>query len=485
MDASNQARPLLIGRAREQEELQHALDTAEPQLIAVYGRRRVGKTHLVRTFFGSRIMFELVGTARTSSSQQLKNFSLALYSRMGYAIGVPASWSDAFQLLQQYLESKLAAGDKQVVFLDELPWLASRRSGFLEAFAYFWNSWGTRQNNLIVVICGSAASWMIRKVVQDKGGLHNRVTLRLLVLPFTLKEAEAFLARKAPGMNRRLILELYMALGGIPYYLGYVRAGRSAAQNIQAIVFDKAAPLAEEFASLYASLFDDHEKHVAVIRALKERKSGLSGPEITARTRIAKGGGLTRTLEELELAGFVRRMPSFTRHKRGGNYQLTDPFTLFHLTWVEGHDRPLDADRWVALHSTPAWHAWSGYAFEMTCLQHVRQIKQSLGIAGISSESTSWRHDSTGPHDSGAQIDLLIDRRDQVINLCEIKFTNEPFTVSAGYAKELLNKQSVFRKKTRTRKAILITLISAQGLQANSHSQGLISNTVTADALFS
>jgi uncharacterized protein len=484
MKSQIQSKPSLIGRKQELERLRHALSTPGPQLIAVYGRRRVGKTYLVRTFFDTRIVFELVGANKTSAKQQLKNFSQVLFSH-GYAVGAPPSWSDAFLMLQQYLEQKLASGDKQVVFLDELPWLASRKSGFLEAFSYFWNSWGTRQQNLIVVICGSAAAWMMRKVLQDKGGLHNRVTLKLQVLPFTLKETEAFLAERAPGLNRRLILELYMALGGIPYYLGYVRAGQSAAQNIQAIVFDKAAPLAGEFNSLYASLFDDHERHVAVIRFLKKKQCGFTSNEIAAHTKLTRGGGLTRTLEELEQTGFIQHLPSFTGPKRGMTYKLVDPFTLFHLTWVEINGRPLDADRWTALHSTPAWHAWSGYAFEMACLQHVRQIKASLGIAGVFSESTSWRHVSTGPHDPGAQIDLLIDRKDQVINLCEIKFTNDPFTVSANYAKDLRNKESVFRKKTGTKKAIFITLISAQGLDANSHSLGLIANTVTADALFS
>lgn len=483
MNSPVRSKPLLIGREREQEQLEHALSTPGPQLIAVYGRRRVGKTYLVRTFFDSRIVFELVGANKTSAKQQLKNFSQVLFSR-GHAVGVPASWSDAFLMLQQYLEPKLTSADKQVIFLDELPWLASRKSGFLEAFTHFWNSWGTRQQNLIVVICGSAAAWMIRKVLQDRGGLHNRVTLRLQVLPFTLKETEAFLAAKAPGLNRRLILELYMALGGIPYYLDYVRAGRSAAQNIQAIVFDKAAPLAAEFNSLYASLFEDYERHETVIRFLKQKQAGFTSIEIAAHTRLTSGGGLTRTLEELEQAGFIQHMPSFTGPKRGVLYKLVDPFTLFHLAWIEKTPRPLDADRWTALHSTPAWHAWSGYAFEMTCLQHVRQIKASLGIAGVYSESTSWRHVSTGPNDPGAQIDLLIDRKDQVINLCEIKFTNDPFTVNANYAKDLRNKESVFRKKTGTKKAIFITLISAQGLDANSHSLGLIANTVTADDLF-
>jgi uncharacterized protein len=479
-----QPKALLIGREREQEELQHALDAPGPQLIAVYGRRRVGKTHLIRTFFDSRIVLELVGASKTPTRQQLKNFSQALLTR-GHIVGVPESWSDAFLLMQQYLQTKLATPGRRVVFLDELPWLASRKSGFLEAFSYFWNSWGTRQQNLIVVICGSAASWMIRKVLQDRGGLHNRVTLRLQVLPFTLKETEAFLARSAPRLNRRLILELYMVLGGIPYYLNHVKARLSAAQNIQAIVFDKSAPLMGEFDSLYASLFEDHQRHLQVIRFLKHRQAGFTFKEISEKTTLTAGGGLTRTLDELEQAGFILRTPSFTGHNRGTAYKLIDPFTLFHLTWLEGNRRPLDAERWITLHSTPAWHAWSGYAFEMTCFQHLRQIKMSLGISGIQSESTSWRHDSIGPDDQGAQVDLLIDRRDRVVNLCEIKFTNDPFTVSAKYAKELRNKEAVFKNKTGTKKAIFITLISAQGLEQNSHSVGLVSNTVTADALFS
>jgi uncharacterized protein len=477
-------RPLLIGRSREQLELGHALASAEPELIAIYGRRRVGKTYLVRTFFEPQMVFELVGSQNTALAQQLKNFGQALYQRMGYASPVPATWADAFQLLVQYLEPLLAQGQKKVVFLDELPWLATARSGFLEAFSYFWNSWGTRQPNLVMVICGSAAAWMIKNVLRNQGGLHNRTTLKVPVLPFDLNETEEFLNQRAPGLNRRMVLELYMALGGIPYYLNYVRAGKSAAQNIQAILFDKGGPLADEFSGLYASLFDKGDQHIAVIRALCKKKSGLSRQEISKHSKITDGGGLTKVLDELQRTGFVLQVPSFTKRKQGGNYQLVDLFTLFHLTWLEHRGKPLDGDRWLSLHSSPQWHAWSGHAFETLCLTHVAQIKKALGIAAVQSESSSWRHDSSGKTDPGAQIDLLIDRKDRVINLCEIKFTDEPFSVSAAYAAELRNKAAVFKSHTKTRKAVFITLISAEGLKENSHSLGLIDNQISAGALF-
>ena len=474
---------ILIGRKAEQEELAHALQSGRPELIAIFGRRRVGKTYLIRTFFKRTLCFELTGVRDASRAEQLKAFARALESVTQFKHQAPRDWPEAFQQLTEYLRQRFQKG-RQVVFIDELPWIASRRSGFLTAFEHFWNSWGSRQNDLIVVICGSAASWMIAKVLHQRGGLHNRVTRRLPLQPFNLNETEAFLRLRGIQLDRRQIIELTMALGGIPYYLDHVRKGRSAAQNIDALFFARTAPLRDEFDQLFAALFEHFERHVSVIRALARKPSGLTRNEIIAASRVSGGGNMSLILSELETSGFICRMSPFGRTERDSIYRLIDELTLFHLRWVEGKRQRSEGDKWVQIRATPPWYAWSGYAFENLCLQQVAEIKRALGIAGVQTESSSWRHASVNSTDRGAQIDLLIDRRDGVINLCEMKFSEGEFVIDKKYAGELRNKVQTFRRVTGTRKALFLTMVTTYGVKRNDYQIELVQNSVMADALF-
>jgi uncharacterized protein len=476
--------PPFVGRATEWAELEHARDSGRPELIAVYGRRRVGKTYLVRRFFAAELRFELTGTRNATHKQQLVNFAEALSARSGIRYAPPRDWPEAFQTLGRYLE-EFPTNTRQAVFFDELPWLAARRSSFLSAFEYFWNTWGTRRSNLIVVICGSAASWMIAKVLRDRGGLHNRVTRRMQLHPFSLHETEMFLSSRGIQLDRRQILELTMAVGGIPYYLDYVRKGRSAAQNIDAMFFARQAPLHDEFENLYAALFEHHERHLKVIRALGRKQSGLTRNEIIHASKIPGGGNISTILGELESSDFICKLQPFGRVKREPVYRLIDEFTLFHLRWVESGREPLHGiGQWMHLHSTPAWQAWSGYAFENLCLRHVPQIKHALSIGGVRAGISAWRHQSAGVDDTGAQIDLLIDRQDGVINVCEMKFSTNEFTIDKKYARELREKLTTFRRVMETKKATFLTMVTTHGIKPNELSAELVQSSVKADALF-
>lgn len=477
--------PVIVGRKAEQEELSHALESDRPELIAVYGRRRVGKTYLIRTFFERELCFELTGTRDVPQARQLKRFAEALQSATGFQHRVPRDWAEAFQELTRYLEDQLRGSGRKVVFFDELPWLAARRSGFLPAFEHFWNAWGSRQHNLIVTICGSAASWMIVKVLHQKGGLHNRVTRSLPLHPFHLHEIETFLRTRGIQLDRKQIIELAMVVGGIPYYLDYVRRGRSAAQNIDAMFFAPNAPLSDEFEKLFAALFEHHERHVKVIRALARKRSGLTRQEIIKASRLPSGGNMTTILMELEASGFLCRTEPFGRATRDSLYRLVDELTLFHLQWIEGKRDRADGDgQWMRTRGTPAWQAWAGYAFESLCLKHVAQIKKALGIAGVQTGRSSWRYRAAETNGRGAQIDLVIDRSDGVINLCEMKFSEGEFVIDKKYAGELRNKQDTFRRVTRTRKATFLTLVTTHGVKANSMKSELVQNEMTADELF-
>lgn len=473
---------MLTGREKEVATLQALLVTGESELVSVIGRRRVGKTFLVQSVYGERIAFEITGIQNASIKEQLENFSIALslYSRPPLPVQRPRSWLEAFRLLILFLENT-ASAEKRVIFFDEMPWLATRRSGFLKAFGFFWNSWAVK-NNVVVVICGSAASWMIQKVVHNKGGLYNRITKRIHLRPFSLYETELYLQKKGLNLNRYQIVELYMAMGGIAHYLKEIQNGESVAQNIDRICFDPGGPLYDEFGQLYPSLFEHPENHVAVVRALSTKWRGLSRGEIIDITGISNGGGLTKTLEELQHSGFIAEYLPFGRKKRDARYRLADEYSLFYLKFIETM-RKEGVGIWSTFQQKPTYRAWSGYAFESICLKHLTEIKKALGISGIFSSSSAFYHKGEDGMD-GCQIDLLIDRDDRVINLCEIKWAGAEFIITKSYAAELRKKMAMFKHYSKTKKQVFLTFISTYGLLPNEHSRGLVDKELQLDSLF-
>lgn len=470
-----------IGRKEEKEILQEALHSLEAEMVAVIGRRRVGKTFMVKTVYAKDMAFDITGIQNGELQDQLRIFrdQLMEYLKSEIIIPIPKDWFEAFRLLQDYLQT-LPKDKKQVVFFDELPWLATHKSKFLQAFGYFWNSWAWQQN-LVVVICGSAASWMIRKVVNNTGGLYNRITKRIYLQPFTLSETEEYLNAKHLKFNRYQIVQLYMALGGIPHYLKEIKKGKSAVQNINDICFSRNGLLRDEFKRLYPSLFPNADKHFKIIRALANKQEGLTRPEIVKQTQFADGGGLTTILDELSHSGFITPYRTF-RKKKGKIYRLTDEYSLFYLKFIE-HNALEGQDIWQHLSQTQSYKSWTGYAFENICLKHVPNIKKALGISGIYSLSSSFYRKGTST-EKGIQVDLLIDRNDHVINLFEIKFYNKEFIMTKTYADSLRKKMWRFEEITKTKKQIFWVFISSFGLKKNEHSLDIIHQSLTLDDLF-
>jgi hypothetical protein len=474
----------LIGRLEEQAVLRKVLRGNEPEFLALYGRRRVGKTFLIREFFREAIRFELTGIHDASRSLQLRNFSDQLARAMGTRLRpeVPADWYAAFGQLTTYLES-LDTARRHVVFFDEIPWLATRRSGFLQALEHFWNSWASRQPHLVVIICGSAAAWMIDKVIHNRGGLYNRVTRRIRLEPFSLAEVRQFLESRNVRLESRQIIELFMVLGGIPHYLKEVEPRCSAAQNIDAICFSPSGLLATEFPHLYAALFEQPARHLEIVRALASHPSGLTRQQLLEKADRSSGGRTTATLDELVESGFVHRIDPWDKARRDALYRLADEFSLFYLKWMESQRRRGEGT-WLKLRGTPAWRVWSGYAFENVCLRHLPRIKHALGIAGVETTHGSWLHRPTTRVDEGAQIDLLIDRRDDVINVCEVKFADDQFVIDKQYARDLQRKLDVFRRATRTHKSLFLTMITTFGVRNNAYAADLVASEITMEDLF-
>lgn len=472
----------IIGRIKEQELLKEAYDSGVPELIAIFGRRRVGKTFLIRNYFKDHLQFQLVGIKDATLPVQLEQFS----STLGKASGnpklyrIPEGWPEAFDQLSNFLTPKLMR-ERCVVFLDEFPWLNTPKSGFLQAFDHWWNSWANDQDNLVVIICGSAASWMIEHVVNNKGGLHNRITRKIRLLPFTLKETEAFLHSKQVNLARYQIVQIYMVMGGIPHYLKDIKKGESVAQAINRICFTKDGLLNGEFKNLYSSLFKDPTRHLSIVRVLAQNNSGLTRKNIIEKTTLSSGGTVTLIFDELIESGFVTPWKPNDKNIKEIIDKLSDEFTHFYFKFME-KNAGSGEEIWENLGLDESWKIWSAIAFERICLKHTPQIKTALGIRSIYTEEATWQ--CSPIKGKGAQIDLLFDRKDFVINLCEIKFAKTEYLITKQYAQQLENKKSVFKEQTKTKKSLFITFITTFGLTANQYSNRLVQNSITMDQLF-
>ncbi len=456
------------------------LESDESQFVAVYGRRRVGKTYLIRETFGYNFAFQHTGLQNGNKAEQLKEFKRSLKNAGMKNIPTLSDWSDAFFALWEFLKT-LPEG-KKVIFIDELQWLDTPKSKMVSALDHFWNAWATTRKDVVLVVCGSATSWIISKIVKNYGGLHNRLTRQIYLEPFTLHECELFAKSKHLGMSRRNILETYMVLGGIPYYWSFLNKGDSQAQSLDRLFFSKNGELVDEYNALYASLFKNPQPYIEVVSALGRKKAGMTRQEIIDAIKKNEGGKLTAVLEELEQCDFIRSYQSIGKKKKDTVFQLIDNFTLFYFKFMDG-TKTVEKGHWSKIMQKSVYSAWSGLAFERICLQHVEQIKKALGISGVISNVYSWNYRPKDAGEKGVQIDLLIDRDDNVINLCEIKFSKSEYAIDAEYDRELHRKSDVFAQQTDTQKGVSIVMITTVGLVKNEWSND-INNQIVMDDLF-
>jgi hypothetical protein len=468
----------IIGRQYERLILSDALKSDRPELIAIYGRRRVGKTYLVRATLEDKICFEISGIHSNSMKEQLINFQIVL-SKKHMSAKMPANWIEAFDLLSQYLD-KLTNQAKKVVFLDEFPWFDTRKSNFLPAFENFWNGYASKRSDLVVIICGSAAAYMIKKIVKSKGGLHNRLTRKIRLLPFNLSETEQLLLKNHVKLSRYDITQIHMAMGGVPQYLQFIQPGESVAQIIDRLCFQKDGFLRTEFKNVFASLFDMPENHETIIRVLAAVRKGLTRSDILAKSGLKSGGTLSKTLLELEESGFIERYLPYRHLSKESLFRISDEYVLFYLKFIE-NSRPSGSGVWNKIYMQPSFKVWSGFSFETICMKHIDQIREALKISGIHSVYGSWIKKK---QQENAQIDLLIDRDDNAINICEIKFYNTEYTIDYEYVKNIQKKINTFRDSTRTKKNVFVTFITTYGLVKNEYSRQIVQNELILDHLF-
>jgi len=456
-------------------------EKAESQFCVVYGRRRVGKTYLIRESFNYQFTFQHTGMAKTAKKGQLAAFRNSLRSCGLESCKTPATWIEAFDMLKELI-IKAPAGRK-VIFIDELPWMDTQKSGMIDALENFWNGWATArpEKDIVLIVCGSATSWITKKLLKNKAGLRGRLTEKIKLNPFNLYECEKYAEAAGLNMTRKDILETYMILGGIPYYWSFLRKGYSVAQNVDELFFTDNAKLADEFDALYAILFDKPEKYIRVIEALSKKKCGLTRNEILRSTKLTDGGTFSTVLEELEQCGFIRYYVSLTSAENGGLYQLMDNYTLFYYHCIKKNAFS-DEHYWTHTYLSADHHTWTGLAFERVCLQHVPQIKDAMKISGILANVCSWRTGKTDAH-GGAQIDLLFSRADGIINAFELKYYRDQLTIDSKYAKELENKLSIFRTVTATRQAVHLVMLTTFGV-ADGPYKNIYQQSVTMECLF-
>ena len=478
----------MVGRKQETAMLNKLYNSNRAQFVAVYGRRRIGKTYLINEVFGDKVTFRHAGLSpieedRNESTsplkKQLNHFYNSLVLQGMKKSKRPENWLDAFLMLEMYLQSK-DDGSRQLIFIDELPWLDTPKSGFITAFEGFWNTWACSRKNIMLVVCGSATSWMTDKLINNHGGLYNRLTCEMKLSPFTLGECEQYFLNENIKLSRYDIVQSYMITGGIPYYLSYYQSGLSLAQNVDVLFFKKNAPLSGEFNRLFSAIFTNSEMMITLVKAIGSRHYGCTRSELADIAGMAVGGTLTKALSALIASDFILKYVPFGCSKKEEYYKLTDSFCNFYLKFVED-EKELSDDFWTANIQSQKIITWRGIAFENVCFNHINQIKNALGISGVSTNQSAWS--KRNEEETGTQIDMIIERKDNIVNMCEIKFYGNEFAVDKNYDKVIRNRVSLLSKELSPRMAIHSTLITTYGLKYNEYS-GAFVKVVDMDALF-
>lgn len=471
----------LIARNKECDQLQKCLQSDQSEFVIVYGRRRIGKTFLIEQFFNKTYDFKFVGGHKLSSKKQLANFAKALKKYSETRIDELNSWSDAFDALEEYLDS-LPADRKKVVFFDEMPWIDTQRSDFVSSLEYFWNSWAASQEDIVFIATGSSTSWMVDNLIENQGGLHNRITESIYLHPFTLRETEDYLTKHHFPKDRYQTLQFYMLTGGVPYYLSLLKPRESVSQNIDRLCFDQCGKLRMEFDELYNALFSNAHTYIKIVKVLADNKSGLTRKEISEKTRIS-GSTLTAILKNLERSDFIAKRLQYGNKKKDCVYRLIDFYTLFYYRFIES-DGADDRQWWTHNISSPSILSWMGLTFELICLEHHEQIKKGLGINGMATSVSTWRHVSDkNDSASGAQVDMVIDRADRIIHLLEMKFSTHKYKITKEYEKKVRERLWLFQETTKTSKAVVQSFVTTYGL-SNPTAWSIVHSELTMDDLF-
>ena len=470
----------IIGRKAEIKRLTAAVDSPRSEFIALYGRRRVGKTFLINQVFRNQFIFKMTGVIEGTLKDQFTAFADAM-SDYGYDIPeMPKDWMSAFIMLKNALKQKVNSGERCIIFIDELPAMDAEGANVASAVGYFWNNWASQFDNIVFIICGSATSWMITNVIDSKGGLHDRITVEMPIHPFTLKEVESYLESQRFIWNRQIILQAYMIFGGIPYYLSLLDREESLVQNVDRMFFSQDMQMRREFRRLFNTLYKNPDRYIDVIKALSKSREGLTRGELAKELKCANNGHLGKQLEDLVFCDLIRK--NVVREKeiksKDSIYQICDFFSLFYMAFIDKAE--VEMQYWAHHINTPEINSWMGLTFERICMAHIQQIKHALHIDTISTISYSWRSKTSTP---AAQIDIIIERADKIVNICEVKYSQDEYNLNKEEYDKICKRKNVFIQETGLRHAPWITMITTEGVAQGKYSE-MIQSQVRLDELF-
>jgi len=472
----------MVGRKTEIKSLEKILKKKDSSFLAVTGRRRIGKTYLIDNFFQKNMCFRVTGIQNASVKEQMNNFAIKLseYSKMP-TLHRFNNWQEVFLQLKTYLLS-LDKRAKKVIFIDELPWISTSKSGFLQLLAHLWNDYLSKEKHFVLVVCGSASSWLTKNIINDKGGLHNRLTDLINLKPFSLSETKQFLLSLNVKLSNQEISKLYMTFGGVPFYLEQIRKGEGSAIAIERICFSDDGILKNEFSNLYKALFKNADRHEAIVKVLSKNSSGLTRKEILAQSKVKAGGAYDRTMDDLLLSGFISEFIPFGKKKKGVMYRLNDEFSIFFHRFMKPN-RKYTKGMWSQISASQVYKIWTGYAFENLCIKHINELKKTIGISAVYTNISSYRKEGN-KDEKGFQIDLIIDRNDNIINLCEMKYYGASFKIDKNYALELRERKQRFIEYTKTKKQVFNTFITNYGLFDNEYVRDIVDTEIVLDDLF-
>ncbi len=460
----------IVGRKKELTLINQYFNSGKAEFIAVYGRRRVGKTFLIRQYFRNQFAFDMTGVMEGTKSEQMTAFHTALKT-YGYTGKKNTNWIDSFFALRQLLESKIEEGKRCVIFIDELPCLDTPKAGFVNALGHFWNNWANWQSEIMLIVCGSATSWMVRNVIDNHGGLHDRITHEIHLHPFTLTETEEFYKLNGFSWNRLSILQTYMAIGGVPYYMSLFERTDSPATGLDRLFFNGNAELKKEYRRLFSSLFKNPHPYIEIISLLAKHPKGMTREEMSVELKTNNNGKLGDMLTDLIYCDFIQKCNVKGKKIKSNSaiYQLVDFYTIFYNTFA--NKNIVEEHFWTRNINTPEINTWYGLAFERVCKAHIEKIKTALGIASVSTEYYSWRSNII---EKGAQIDIIIDRTDNTINLCEVKYSESLYSLDKEEYMKIQNRISVFKEVTNTRSSIIPTMITTFGMKEGTYSDQIV-----------
>jgi uncharacterized protein len=462
----------IVGREEEVAILTDIMNSPRSEFLAMYGRRRIGKTYLIRSFFRKNIILDTAGILNGTLSEQLESFWQD-FRKLVRKSELPNTWLTAFNQLKTYLD-KLPHGEKKVIFIDEIAWFDTQKSGFVRALDNFWNKYCTKRKDIILVICGSASSWIIDKVINDKGGLHNRVTSSIHLKPFDIGEVKKYLLSNKVKLQNQDLIELYMLIGGVPFYLNHIKRSRSVPQIMDDLFLKPNASLKGEFDKLFASLFKNYDLHIGIVKVLSTKNSGMTRSDIIQKLKLNSGGGLSKALNELVECDFIIKTNPFQKKKATTIYRLIDEYSLFYLQFLSSGKRMTGN----SIYTSQQYAVRNGYAFENFCFRHEKSIANALGISGVLYDLYSWIHKGN-EYSKGAQIDMIFERKDNVVNIFEIKYSKLPFVVTKAYSESLLRKKFIFRDLSATKKNVYLTVVGNLPFQQNMHYLAVVDSEVS------